>query len=206
MKPCVRYVGGTPSENLPCVNCSVSYDHHTPAEVRDTTGDWYIIDGINPEPWEAPTGEARRRKAPAKGFFVQMVSSGKQRSYQTAVRDAMEETYGKPDLATVDIDLSFFFWRQKSNIADATNLQKSTEDALQGILFKNDRQVKRVSSEIVEQEDETEPLILIHVGPRMPTDFWLLDLAMAMQDDLRDTQPPPEPLRLVERADSDDFF
>lgn len=206
MEPCARYVGGTPHENLPCVNCGVVYAHHTAAEVRDTSGDWYIIDGINPEPWEAPTGEARRKKAPAKGFYVQMVSTEKQRSYQDAVRDAMKDTYGEPDMATVDIAVSFFFWRQKSNIADATNLQKSTEDALQGILFKNDRQVKKVSSEIVEQEDDTEPLILIHVGPRVPTDFWLLDLATAMRDDLRATQGAPEPIRTAERADADDFF
>jgi Holliday junction resolvase RusA-like endonuclease len=207
VEPCARYVGGTPHENLPCVHCGVTYEHHQAAEVRHTTGgQWYIIDGINPEPWEAPTGEARRKKAPEKGFFVQMVTSEKQRSYQDAVRDAMRETYGEPDMATVDISVQFYFWRQKSNIADATNLQKSTEDALQGILFKNDRQVKKVFSEIVEQEDETEPMILIHVAPYIPTDFWVLDLATAMRDDLREMQGTPEPIRTADRADADDFF
>lgn len=186
--PCGQYVGGTPAENLPCARCGIPYADHRAAEVSHTSGDWYVIDGINPEPWEAPTGEARRKKPPAKGFYVQMVSSEQQRAFQQAVRDTMEETYGDVDLAVVDIRLEFYFWRQKGNarnIADATNLQKSLEDALQGVLYKNDRQVKRITSEIVEQEADTEPLILVHVSPALPTDFWVHDLATSLVEDQR---------------------
>lgn len=47
------------------------------------------------------------------------------------------------------------------NWADATNMQKLTEDALQGILFENDRNNFEVTSRIVQQTPQTTPGILI---------------------------------------------
>ena len=51
------------------------------------------------------------------------------------------------------------------NYADSTNLQKSTEDALQGLLYGNDRETRYVSSEIVDQGPDVHPCIVVHLEP-----------------------------------------
>ena len=68
-----------------------------------------------------------------------------------------------------ELALQFYFWREldtpQSKKADATNLQKSTEDALHELLFVNDRQVQDVRSIICEQDVGVEPTIVIRWGP-----------------------------------------
>lgn len=118
-----------------------------------------VIWDINPEPWTSPT--IPRRGRPAK--------DGKLVAYQQAVQDEIEEMrQGKFfELEMYDPDdyvhLTIYFWRSSAHgqQADATNLLKSTEDALQGILFKNDRKNWHVESAIVEQTPETRPCIVI---------------------------------------------
>jgi Holliday junction resolvase RusA-like endonuclease len=81
------------------------------------------------------------------------------------------------------VELSFFFWRQLTKYesvesgrkiskqrADATNLQKALEDALQGIFFANDREVCRVTTTVVEQGAETVPRIVLCVKEYMGAD------------------------------------
>lgn len=133
---------------------------------------WYLIEDINPVPWKASEFGGR-----AKNGRVIVHKPEVLRDYQQAVKDEFKNYY--PDAPVIKdsfIDLTFFFWRKievweaagerggRSQIADATNLQKGLEDALQGVLFKNDRQVKRVRSEVMQQEEDTDPAILVRVA------------------------------------------
>lgn len=141
---------------------------------------WYLLEGVNPEPWEAPEGSVGRAKGSGK-FFVQMHSPVGMREYQEAVKSQFKERYPEVVPVTYPVTLTFHFWRQRSveakaNIADATNLQKATEDALQGLLYMNDRQVYNPQSYIVEQLDDTPSLVLIGLSPLVPVDPHIFEL------------------------------
>jgi hypothetical protein len=130
---------------------------------------WFIIP-INPEPWAVgPVGVRNTSQGP-KGFIgpnTQLVH------YQNAIRTHLHVWY--PEQKSVDepCTLLFFFWRRLDryvtpgdraharHVADATNLQKATEDALQPDIISNDRFVQSVASDIVEQSPDTDPGIII---------------------------------------------
>jgi hypothetical protein len=123
---------------------------------------WYWVTGINPEPWTAGTafryGSSKR---------LGIAKDGKLKAYQEAVAD--EFVYQNPHFIPMigELSLTFFFWRSSAhgNVADATNLQKSTEDALQNILYGNDRNNRHASSTVMEQTPQTAPHILILIAP-----------------------------------------
>jgi Holliday junction resolvase RusA-like endonuclease len=132
-----------------------------------------LLRDINPEPWQAKelgVGLKGGRHFPTATTPIQ------QRMYQEAIRGSIEEAY--PDgfewfADYKELECWFFFWRklesytQKSGRtatrrrADVTNLQKSTEDALQKVFFKNDSQIKRIHSEVVAQGPDVEPRLLV---------------------------------------------
>lgn len=119
---------------------------------------------INPEPWAVgPLDLIRRggKLAPTMGRNQQL------HMYQQAVRDELYYKYGAAEGAPLapGYALSFFFWRntQKANVADATNLMKATEDALQGVLLTNDREVVRNYSEIVAQGPDVQGGIIFSI-------------------------------------------
>lgn len=131
---------------------------------------YFVIEGVNPEPWTAPGLGVIRRAGKAVPIAYK---DGGVAAYQDAVRDALESQV-EGDPPEDDLFVTFFLWRQlpayegdkrkvRRHVADATNMQKSLEDACQGLLFKNDRQVKRVVTHIVEQDYETNPLIVVKV-------------------------------------------
>lgn len=139
---------------------------------------WYVIRGVNPIPWTSPTVTVGRRKGQYK---PQVYSSAELKNYKAALAEEFERAYPDAPLIEDEIGVTFFFWRHidvgttgsnrtRSNEADATNLQKSTEDALQGVLFKNDRQVVHGASWIMGQSEETEPMIVVRVEwhPKRP--------------------------------------
>jgi hypothetical protein len=78
------------------------------------------------------------------------------------------------------LEVKFWFWRRRDEYktpqarthrkheADATNLQKATEDALQGILYKNDKDNRHVESFVVEQGPNVEPMIAIAIRQISP--------------------------------------
>lgn len=122
--------------------------------------DWFKID-VNPEPWAiGPVGTGRRG-----GKIWAYVGQNQQlKAYQEAVR----EEVGEQTLLEGDIYLLFLFWRQvrsedNKNYADTTNLQKSTEDALQGCLYKNDRASRRVTSILMAQGPDVEGRIIVGI-------------------------------------------
>lgn len=124
---------------------------------------WYIIK-INPEPWAiGPVSVGRKN-----GGVFPIVGQNKQlASYQEAVREALSDGL----LVDYEVKITFYFWRRLETYVakrkvtkhqvDATNLQKGTEDALQGILIFNDRQVRDVRSVIWEQGENVDPMIAI---------------------------------------------
>lgn len=120
-----------------------------------------LFEGINPEPWTAPF-------IPKRGGVIK---DRKLQAYQNAIKEAFDDW--DRGIYDVPLDIQFYFWRNKSGRAkdaDATNLQKSLEDALQGHLFVNDRNNQRISSEIMAQGPDVEPLILVFVAEFEPID------------------------------------
>jgi hypothetical protein len=99
------------------------------------------------------------------------------RAFQDAVRDEME---GVTMMPPGEYHLQFYFWRQLARYldmddkrrqrhhADATNLQKGLEDALQGVLIDNDRNVRSIGSKIMAQGPEVEPRIVIMAQMHQP--------------------------------------
>lgn len=129
---------------------------------------------INPVPWTSPTVSVGRRNGKP---FPMVYASAELKAYQEAVREAVAPMWVEPPLEG-DLWLSFKFWRdlplgvmddekarnRRAHIADATNMQKALEDALQGILYKNDNRNQKVESEIVVQAAGTRPAILVQIG------------------------------------------
>jgi hypothetical protein len=122
---------------------------------------WFTVD-INPDPWAiGPLSMGKKN-----GKFFPIVGQNAQlANFKAAVAESLE---GITPMGTGEYDLHFWFWRRldgtgrnKKHVSDATNLQKATEDALQGVLFDNDRNVRRISSEVVEQGPDVRPMIVI---------------------------------------------
>lgn len=141
----------------------------------DSSSEWYLLEGINPEPWTTSEVSLIKRS----GRLIPTLHKRENlRSYQEAVKEAFQSAY--PNVVTEEspveespVEIDFYFWRQLASYqndadktvwrkqADATNMQKATEDALQGILFKNDNQVEAVRSTIMAQGADVAPAILI---------------------------------------------
>lgn len=135
----------------------------------------YSLD-LNPLPWTPGTITSARGKGG--GRYAKMIKDPALEFYQEAVREAMWETY--PDIVTspkgTPLRMEFYFWRQlegasdaegkkhRAHRADATNLQKALEDALQGVLYENDQDVIDIRSIIVDQEQDTKAGIAIVIG------------------------------------------
>ncbi len=134
------------------------------------------ITGINPEPWTVGTLSLGYNKGKA---FPKMSKDGRLRDYQTGIAESIKTAY--PELKMFDplvpLELHCKFWRgldryttetgrsHTRHVADATNMTKSLEDALQGILFKNDNQVKWSSGQIIDEGLDVEPRIMIICHP-----------------------------------------
>jgi Holliday junction resolvase RusA-like endonuclease len=136
-----------------------------------------VITGINPEPWDLGTISTGRRKSG--GISANMSPNAKLVAYKNALREELtkKKVVKLPDDSPVS--LVFYFLREievyqgprkttYGHVADATNLQKATEDALQGILFDNDSVVHDIHSTILGQATGIEPGIIIHVTPYIP--------------------------------------
>ena len=131
------------------------------AKLLDIFPRTYIVNGLNPQPWSVSM----------------KVKRGALDAYQRGLKEELVDQVEGLWPPGVPIRLYFEFWRQLEDhldydrrrhilqLADATNLQKSTEDALQGVLFTNDRYVSDVHSRIRAQGVDVEPKIVIVIGP-----------------------------------------
>lgn len=133
----------------------------------------YSITGINPEPWVAPEGAIGRKNGK---MFVQFYKSSGLMSYQSAIMEEIRLQNGHLPITHKPLEeptqITFWLWRELSqsddkdsqrNVADATNMQKALEDALQGILYINDKRNVDIRTIIVEQSKTTYPNIQIEV-------------------------------------------
>jgi Holliday junction resolvase RusA-like endonuclease len=144
----------------------------------DDTWKWFVLD-VNPEPWRiGPVSVGRRG-----GKVFGTVGRDQQlHYYKEAVRSELDAGDFEPIVGKVE--LMFFFWRRRDEYktpqarthrkheADVTNLQKATEDALQGILFKNDKDTNDIRGVMVEQGADVTPRIAIAIrrGHEVPMD------------------------------------
>lgn len=130
----------------------------------------YRLEGINPEPWTVGTASVGRAKGK---MFARIAKDAGLTAYQNAVKEELVALYPNIEIIPkpTPVALEFFLWRQivsyekngrtyKRKRADATNLQKALEDALQGILFENDSQVVSIFTVLTQSED-VEPSITI---------------------------------------------
>jgi Holliday junction resolvase RusA-like endonuclease len=139
---------------------------------------WKVLE-INPVPWSVgPVGTARKGGK----MYAYVGRNSELYAYQQAVREILSEV----EQFKGEVELSLFFWRQmepyrsiqartvRKHQADVTNLQKALEDALQGVLIENDKNVRAVHSYIVAQDHDTSPLVVVCVAPWVGFDPGLL--------------------------------
>lgn len=165
----------------------------------------YHVLRVNPEPWAiGPVGYSRRG-----GKMSAYVGQNKQLdAYKQAIKEELGDGH---TMLEGPIDLVFYFWRVRSEYttaqgkahrkheADATNMQKATEDALQGVLFQNDKDVAHVESWIVAQGPDVEPCVVVGVrradSPMLP-DGVLIALSsqpeLPFDDDSATWTPPSD--------------
>lgn len=130
-------------------------------------GYWYVL-GVNPQPWVVPPFSPGRKDGK---LFMRAGRDEGLHAYQEAVRDELR--LKNPVMLKPPYYLKFWFWRevpayttprqveQRKHDADVTNCQKALEDALQGILIDNDKDVTKIQSEMVEQGPDVQPRIVI---------------------------------------------
>lgn len=142
---------------------------------------WFVLN-VNPEPWAVgPLALGRRN-----GKMIPMMQRNESvHSFKEAVKGELE---GVKPLAKGEYHLEFFLWRRlesyvsesgriaSANIADATNMQKALEDALQGVLFDNDRHVREITTMVVDQGTLVTPCIIIHATPWIMTEDMLREI------------------------------
>lgn len=143
---------------------------------------WLVLE-LNPEPWRVgPVGIHRKggRVGGHVGRDQQLDAYKNAVAEQVMLKLGWKE--GDPLVFDSKVKLTIYFWRVRSSYstpqarthrkheADGTNLFKATEDALQGILYKNDKDNSRGNWEIVEQGENTVPRIIIHAEPYIGLD------------------------------------
>ena len=106
---------------------------------------YYVIDGVNPEQWQAPKLGIGRRKGG--GQYPMAYPVDQMIVYQHTIKEVLEMKYRGigPLIQARPLMCTFWYWRslnfggQSRKRADVTNMNKCLEDALQGVLFPNDR-------------------------------------------------------------------
>ena len=141
---------------------------------------YFLILKINPEPWAIGDVGIHRKGGKVEAHVGRNVQLS---AYQEAIRDEAEYYLGDNRIPgtpfEVPVRLEFYLWRQQivyesvsgkqvqKHRVDATNMQKALEDALQGVVYKNDTQVVDIHTVVMEQGPEVEPLIVVGVTPTM---------------------------------------
>lgn len=148
---------------------------------------------LNPEPWAVGTISAGRKNGK---IFSRMSPDPNLVAYQKAVKEELVDAEKLPSDYT---KLTFFFWRQQAvyldaadrrrhrNQADATNMQKGLEDALQGVLFDNDRDIQDIRSVIVDQGPNVNPCIVIQ-AERFTDEHWHSEIVDYIYNQIRTEQ------------------
>jgi len=167
---------------------------------------WFHLP-LNPEPWRVgPVGYARRN-----GKMSAYVGRDQQLdAFKSAVAEEVRDQWGDRPPLEGKLRLEIFFCRHRAKYrtpsershrkhdADATNMLKATEDALQGILFENDKDNVDVRAVILEQGESVHPQIVIHVAPveygdvQSVIDLMPVDVARKVIHSMSNATPPDE--------------
>ncbi len=150
---------------------------------------WFLID-VNPEPWAVgPVGSGRKN-----GKLYSYVGRNDQLWH---FQQAVKEDLGKPGIYFEGkMELQFYFWRRRDEYqtyqarghrkheADLTNLQKATEDALQEILFKNDKDSNDIHSVMVAQGPDVigKIVVAIRQGVDNPKVIFPVEITEKLED------------------------
>lgn len=132
---------------------------------------WFTL-SVNPYPWKVPPFTPARS---GKKIYVKAGRDQGLHSYKEAIK---EQLIAQPHyIIEGPVDLSMWYYRNipkyttaqgrtaRKHDADTTNLQKASEDALQGILFSNDKDVIRVTSHRVVQSEAQMGILVICAKP-----------------------------------------
>lgn len=143
--------------------------------MKDYAGRWFVVP-LNPEPWAVGPLSVIR----AGNKTIPKIGPNRQlKEFQLAVKEQLDGVV--PEKGEVEVRI--FVWRRieeykthqaksaRSHEADATNMQKAIEDAIQGCLITNDREVRKISTTVVEQSTNAISMIVIHVKPFVRFDF-----------------------------------
>lgn len=128
----------------------------------------YWIHDVQPQPWEAPPFSCQKR---GRRFIPVAGRSEQLHVFKEDLGREFRRTY--PDVTPTDdqIALVFRFWRNTSageEQADWTNLTKGAEDALQGHLYTNDRNVVDGRGIIMDQSPTAVNLIAVTISTPPP--------------------------------------
>lgn len=152
---------------------------------------WFVC-RVNPDPWAiGPVSVGRRG-----GKLYPIVGRNEQlATYQEAIRSEV----GLQPFIVGGVGLHFYFWREvpeerkyRKHDADATNLQKATEDALQGLLFDNDRLVVEVGSTLVHQGPDVIGQVVIAVWDEPQTFDALMEIPPAVWEQMKERPEEPD--------------
>lgn len=142
-----------------------------------------FIKDLNPEPWTPGTASLGFK---GKQRYPVISKDQRLRDYQEGVKENIKEAYPTLEMFPEGVELHLIckFWRQLEHytsgrgreaarkVADATNLTKAVEDALQTILYKNDNQVKHSEGEIIMEGPDVAPRIMILCCERVRDPKW----------------------------------
>jgi crossover junction endodeoxyribonuclease RusA len=96
-----------------------------------------------------------------RNFRGRMVKSDDARTYQTAVRWQCEAMCIAPHTGPVALTMTFY---RPAKRGDLSNRVKVAEDALQGYLYNDDKQV--VELHCYQRDDKQNPRVEVEVSPR----------------------------------------
>lgn len=145
---------------------------------------WYVLD-VNPEPWAIGPVGYRRHGGKMSAYVGRNTQLD---TYKETIRESIKD---EAVMMTGPVDVTFFFWRQqiayttpqarraRKHEVDATNMQKASEDALQGLCYDNDKDNHHVQSFVVEQGADVKSALVICIKPcaefdekLIPDDIW----------------------------------
>ena len=127
---------------------------------------WFVIP-VNPQPWTVPPFQPGMKNG---HMYVSPGRDVKGEDFKQAVRDELNRQGAYMMKAPYEIE----FWfdhkldSSKSKAVDATNMQKLAEDALQGIVIDNDRNVVSIHSRNFPQDKDAAGMFLIRVVDNAP--------------------------------------
>jgi len=170
------------------------------------TDRWFTL-GLNAEQWAIGPLDIGRKNG---GVFPRIGPNLQLVAFQEAVREALLDVEPLPP---GEYSLTFYIWRSrdtyegtrkkvKKSQVDATNIQKGLEDALQGVLFGNDRSVRDVRTVVVEQHADVTPRIAIRAS--VWVGFNPDELPQFVWDKLDECTEAPEPQLQIWRGPNDD--